>query len=97
MSGLLLIAGAASLAIADGSSLLFVGMPGYAAWLVWLLVTGVRLVRARAADRPVDASTSGEGESMLIRNLVMPTLSLPERDGGSYFRAHAGSSVFSSY
>ncbi|MFN8194113.1 MAG: hypothetical protein U0R80_07510 [Nocardioidaceae bacterium] len=61
-AALLLIAGAASLAIADGSSLLFVGMPGYAAWLVWLLVTGVRLVRARAADRPVDASTSGEGE-----------------------------------
>jgi len=50
--GLLLAAGAASLAIADGSALVFVGMPGYAAWLVWLLVTGVRLVRARPADRP---------------------------------------------
>lgn len=42
---LLLAAGAASLAIADGSALLFVGMPGYAAWLVWLMATGVRLVR----------------------------------------------------
>ena len=56
--GLLLAAGAANLAIADGSALLFVGMPGYAAWLVWLLATGVRLVRARTADRPDDASTS---------------------------------------
>jgi hypothetical protein len=42
--GLLLTAGAANLAIADGSALLFVGLLGYAAWLVWLLVTGVRLV-----------------------------------------------------
>ena len=48
---LLLAAGAFSLAIADGSALLFVGMPGYAAWLVWLLATGVRLARGRA-DRP---------------------------------------------
>lgn len=47
---LLLVAGAASLAIGDGSPLLFVGMPGYAAWLVWLLVIGVRLVRARPVD-----------------------------------------------
>jgi hypothetical protein len=44
----LIVAGAANLAIADGSSILFVGLPGYAAWLVWLLATGVRLVRARA-------------------------------------------------
>ncbi|MFN7148687.1 MAG: hypothetical protein ACK4V6_04325 [Microthrixaceae bacterium] len=58
--GLLLVAGAASLAIADGSALLFVGMPGYAAWLVWLFATGVRLVRARADGRPDDASTSHE-------------------------------------
>jgi hypothetical protein len=48
--GLLLAAGAAGLAIADGSALLFVGLPGLAAWIVWLLVTGVRLVRARTAD-----------------------------------------------
>ncbi|MGH2392388.1 MAG: hypothetical protein ACRDGH_02685 [Candidatus Limnocylindria bacterium] len=58
--GLLLAAGAANLAIADGSALLFVGMPGYAAWLVWLLATGVRLVRARTADRPDNASTYDE-------------------------------------
>src|SRR5919202_3469084 len=45
--GLLLAAGAANLAIADGSALLFVGLSGYAAWLVWLLATGLRLVRAR--------------------------------------------------
>ncbi|MGX7673783.1 DUF4386 family protein [Plantactinospora sp. DSM 117369] len=54
--GLLLAAGAANLAIADGSAFLFVGMPGYAAWLVWLLATGVRLMRARTADRPDNAS-----------------------------------------
>ena len=57
---LLLAAGAASLAIADGSALLFVGLPGLAAWLVWLLATGVRLVRARTADCPENASTSDE-------------------------------------
>jgi hypothetical protein len=38
--------GPANLAIADGSALLFVGLPGLAAWLVWLLATGVRLVRS---------------------------------------------------
>ncbi|HSP53441.1 MAG TPA: hypothetical protein VLO00_11155 [Cryobacterium sp.] len=31
---------------ADGSALIFVGLLGFAAWLVWLLATGVRLVRA---------------------------------------------------
>src|SRR5215217_7857789 len=45
--GLLIAAGTANLAIADGSALLFVGLPGLAAWLVWLLATGVRLVRSR--------------------------------------------------
>ncbi|MDR7255222.1 hypothetical protein J2X46_004224 [Nocardioides sp. BE266] len=60
--GVLLIAvGTANLAIADGSSLLFVGMPGYAAWLVWLVATGVRLVRARPADRPDDAPLAVAG------------------------------------
>jgi len=56
--GLLLAAGTANLAIADGSSLLFVGIPGYVAWLVWLLATGGRLVRARTIDRPDGASSS---------------------------------------
>ena len=60
--GLLLAAGAANLAIADGSAVLFVGLPGFAAWLVWLTATGVRLVRARTTDRPDDASTSDEEE-----------------------------------
>jgi hypothetical protein len=46
--GLLLAAGAANLAIADGSALLFVGLLGLAAWLVWLLATGVRLVRSNS-------------------------------------------------
>ena len=44
--GLLLSAGAANLAIADGSAILFVGVAGFVAWPVWLLATGVRLVRS---------------------------------------------------
>jgi hypothetical protein len=60
--GLLLTAGAASLAIAEGSPLLFMGLPGLAAWLVWLLATGVRLVRARTAGRPDSASSYDEEE-----------------------------------
>jgi hypothetical protein len=60
--GLLLAAGAANLAIADGSAFLFVGVPGYFAWMVWLLATGVRLVRARTADHPDVASSSAEEE-----------------------------------
>lgn len=43
---LLLAAGVGNLAIADGSPLLFVGLAGFAAWLVWLFATGVRLVRS---------------------------------------------------
>src|SRR4051812_6729938 len=46
--GLLLAAGAANLAIADGSALVFVGVAGLAAWLVWLLATGARLVRSNS-------------------------------------------------
>ena len=41
-----LVAGVGNLAIADGSALLFVGLAGFAAWLLWLLATGVRLVRS---------------------------------------------------
>ena len=44
--GLLLVAGVGNLAIADGSALIFVGLLGFAALLAWLVVTGVRLVRA---------------------------------------------------
>ena len=44
---LLIVAGAGNLAIADGSPLLFVGLPGFAAWLVWLVATGLRLVRGQ--------------------------------------------------
>src|SRR5215210_2670808 len=44
--GLLITAGTANLAIADGSALLFVGVAGFVAWPVWLLATGVRLVRS---------------------------------------------------
>ena len=36
------------------------GLPGFFAWPVWLLATGVRLVRARTADRPDNASTYDE-------------------------------------
>lgn len=55
--GLLLAGGAASLAIADGSSLVLVGMPGYAAWLVWLATTGIRLV-ARSRDGAPSLATT---------------------------------------
>src|SRR3712207_721852 len=44
---LLILAGAGNLAIADGSPLLFLGVAGYAAWLVWLVVTGLRLIRGQ--------------------------------------------------
>src|SRR3954468_638824 len=47
-AALLLAAGAANLAIADGSAILFVGVAGFVAWPVWLLATGIRLVRARS-------------------------------------------------
>ncbi|MBK9102666.1 MAG: hypothetical protein IPM90_14525 [Austwickia sp.] len=46
-AALLVAAGGVTVAIADGSPLLFVGMPGYAAWLVWLVAAGVRLMRTR--------------------------------------------------
>lgn len=44
---LAILAGAGNLAIADGSPLLFVGVLGLAAWLVWLVVTGLRLIRGQ--------------------------------------------------
>jgi hypothetical protein len=45
-ASLLLAAGVGNLAIADGSPLVFVGLLGFAAFLVWLLATGVRLIRS---------------------------------------------------
>ena len=42
---LLLAAGIGCLAIADGSGLIFVGLLGFAAWIIWLVATGVRLMR----------------------------------------------------
>ena len=45
---LLLAAGLDNLAIADGSPLIFVGLLGFAAWLVWLVATGLRLMRTNA-------------------------------------------------
>lgn len=42
---LLFAAGLGAFGIADGSPLIFVGLLGFAAWLVWLIVTGVRLIR----------------------------------------------------
>lgn len=44
---LLLAAGFGNFAIADGSALIFAGLLGFAAWLVWMIVTGVRLIRSR--------------------------------------------------
>lgn len=43
--GLLLVAGVGNVAVADGSPVIFAGLLGFAALLVWLFVTGVRLVR----------------------------------------------------
>jgi hypothetical protein len=40
-----ILAGLGNLAIADGSPLVFVGVLGFATWLVWLVVTGLRLIR----------------------------------------------------
>ena len=53
---------AAAYALALPALPLGVGLAGLAAWLVWLLVTGVRMVRARTADRPDNASTYDEEE-----------------------------------
>lgn len=46
-AALLIAAGTVSLAIADGAPILFVGLAGYAGWIVWLLASGIRLVRTR--------------------------------------------------
>lgn len=43
-----ILAGFGNLAIADGSPLLFVGILGLAMWLVWLVVTGLRLAAQSA-------------------------------------------------
>jgi hypothetical protein len=43
----LILAGAGNLAIADGSPLVFVGVSGLAVWLVWLVATGLRLIRGQ--------------------------------------------------
>lgn len=49
--GLMLVGGMASGVVADGSPIIFVGIAGIGGWLVWLLATGIRLVRARPADQ----------------------------------------------
>ena len=45
---LLIVAGSASLAIANGSPMVFVGVGGLALWVVWLLATGIRLMLVKA-------------------------------------------------
>jgi hypothetical protein len=40
-----ILAGAGNLAIANGSPLVFVGVLGLFTWLIWLIVTGLRLIR----------------------------------------------------
>ena len=47
--------------------------------------------RNHATAPPITARISGAGSSIDIRKRTTPTLSAPERDGGSYARAHAGS------
>lgn len=43
--GLLILAGLGNLAIAGGSPLVYVAVLGLAMWLVWLIATGLRLMR----------------------------------------------------
>lgn len=43
--GLLILAGPANLAITDGSPLVYVGVVGLLLWIIWLIVTGLRLIR----------------------------------------------------
>lgn len=43
--GLPILAGVGNLAIAGGSSVLYLGVLGLFLWLVWLIVTGLRLIR----------------------------------------------------
>ena len=45
--GVLVVAGTGNVAVADGSPLVFAGVLGLAAWLVWLVATGLRLIRGR--------------------------------------------------
>jgi len=40
-----ILAGFGNLAIANGSPLLLIGVLGLAVWLIWLIVTGLRLIR----------------------------------------------------
>ncbi len=49
---LMLAAGVGSLAIAEGSGLIFVGLLGFAAWIIWLVATGIRLMRTTADAAP---------------------------------------------
>lgn len=44
---LLLAAGVGNLAIAEGSQLIFVGLAGFVALLVWMVATGLRLMRTK--------------------------------------------------
>lgn len=47
---LALAAGLGNFAIADGSPLIFAGLAGFAALLVWTIVTGIRLMRTKTHD-----------------------------------------------
>lgn len=40
-----ILAGLGNLAIADGSPVLYVGVLGFFTWIIWLVVTGLRLIR----------------------------------------------------
>lgn len=64
--GLMMVAGAGGLAIADGSDLVFVGVVGFAAWFVWLLATGIRLALARPVADPGDAPLDTADHANLV-------------------------------
>ena len=44
-AALLLVAGVSNAAVAAGSPVIYVGLAGFALWIVWLVSTGVRLLR----------------------------------------------------
>ena len=44
-AALLLVAGLSNTAVAAGSPMIYVGLAGFALWIVWLVSTGVRLLR----------------------------------------------------
>ena len=54
-AALLLVSATTVTPAVDGSSAVFIGLPGFLLWLVWILAMGIRLVQESA---PATAATS---------------------------------------